>query len=436
MNTDWKEFYKEKLQTPDEAVRLVRSGDHVYIGTASGIAFGLCDALYKRKDELEDVVICHGLTPRILPFFEKEAAGHFSTTSYFAGPGERVGIRNGQTRFTSLHLSQIREWCRDIARPNVAFFEVTPPDEEGYMSYGALPSLSEHVRSMADIVIVQVNQNVPYTLGMDTRIHISDVTAVTEVDDDLFTIPNLPFDDSIKKISSFIIDEIPDGATLQLGLGSLSNAVGFGLMDRNDLGVHSEMMTDSMMELMKAGVITNKKKTLHPGKSTVSFAIGTPELYTFIDHNEDMFFAPFSYVNDPAVIAQNDRMISVNTAMAIDLYGQVCADCLAGSQQSATGGQLDFVRGAQMSKGGKSFIALTSTRTNKNVTSSRIVGSFPAGTAVTTPRADVQYVATEYGCVDLKALTMEERARAIIALAHPDFRDELAEQARLGVLSS
>ena len=427
---DWKKLYQEKLKTPEEAVKLVKSGDRIFIGTASGIAFKLCEALYGRKDELEDVVICHGMTMRVLPFFEKEAAGHFSTVSYFAGTGERVGIKNGQTKYTSLHLSQIVDWCQHVARPNVAFFEVSEPDSEGYMSYGAFPAFSEHVREMADVVILQINKNVPYTVGKDCRIHISQANAVAEADDDLLTIPNMPFDDTIKTLSQYIVDEIPDGATLQLGLGSLSNAVGFGLMNRNDLGIHSEMMTDSMMELMKAGVVTNRKKTLLPGKSVAAFAIGTPELYNFINHNEDMYFAPYSYVNDPAVIAQNDTMISVNTAMSIDLYGQVCADCLAGNQQSATGGQIDYVRGAQMSKGGKSFIALTSTLTNKRGTSSRIVASFPAGTAVTTPRADVQYVVTEYGCVNLKHLTMDDRARAIINLAHPDFRDELAEQAK------
>lgn len=427
---EWKKQYQEKTRSLEEAVKLVNSGDRIFIGTASGIAYRLSEALYGRKDELENVVICHGLTPRVLPFFEKEAAGHFSTVSYFAGPGERVGIRNGQTRFTSLHLSQIVDWCRNVARPNVAFFEVSRPDEEGYMSYGAFPAFSEHVREMADVVILQVNKNVPYTLGKDTRIHVSQAAAIAEADDDLFTIPNLPFDDTIQTLSKYIVDEIPDGATLQLGLGSLSNAVGFGLKDRNDLGIHSEMMTDSMMDLMKTGVVTNRKKTYLPGKSVASFAIGTPELYEFIDHNEDMYFAPYSLVNDPVVIAKNDNMISVNTAMAIDLYGQVCADCLAGSQQSATGGQVDYVRGAQMSKGGKSFIALTSTLTNKKGTSSRIVASFPAGTAVTTPRADVQYVVTEYGCINLKSLTMDDRARAIISLAHPDYRDELTEQAK------
>lgn len=427
---DWKALYNERCKTPEEAVKLVNSGDRIFIGTASGIAFKLCDALYKRKEELENVVICHGLTPRVLPFFEKEAAGHFSTVSYFAGPGERVGIQNGQTRFTSLHLSQIADWCRHVARPNVAFFEVSPPDEEGYVSYGAFPAFSEHVREMSDVIILQINKNVPYTLGKDTKIHISQATAIAEADDDLFSIPNMPFDETIKTLSQYIVDEIPDGATLQLGLGSLSNAVGFGLKGRSDIGIHSEMMTDSMMELMKAGVVTNKKKSYMPGKSVAAFAIGTPELYKFIDQNKDMYFAPYSFVNDPAVIAKNDNMISVNTAMSIDLFGQVCADCLAGHQQSATGGQIDYVRGAQMAKGGKSFIALTSTLTNKKGTSSRIVASFPAGTAVTTPRSDVQYVVTEYGCVNLKHLTMDDRARAIISLAHPDFREELTEQAK------
>lgn len=242
-------------------------------------------------------------------------------------------------------------------------------------------------------------------------------------------------DETLTRISRFIVEQVPDGATIQLGLGGVSGAVGFGLEHKNDLGIHSEMMTNSMMHLMKLGVVNNRRKSYIPGKAVVGFALGSQALYEFTDHNPDLFFAPYSFVNDPFVIAKNNHMISVNTAMSIDLFGQVAADSMAGRQQSAVGGQVDYVRGAQLSKGGKSFIALPSTLETSRGRSSRIVASFPAGTAVTTSRHDVQYVVTEYGCVNLKPLSMEARTRALIGLAHPDFRDELEAQAnQLGLL--
>lgn len=433
---DWKKMYQDRLCTTREAVGVVKSGDRIYIGTASSIAYKLAEALYDRREELEDVLICQGLTSRILPFFLPEAKEHFSTVTYFAGGGERTGIKNHQTRFTSFHLSQIELWCRDTGRPNVAFLEVSPPDEKGYMSYGAYGvTCHEYVRSLARVVVLQVNKNVPYVLGEKNKIHVSQADRIVEADDDLDQVPNLPVDNTLKTLSQYIVEQIPNGATIQLGLGGISNAVGYGLRERNDLGIHTEMLTDSMMELTRLGVVTNRKKTFMPGKSVTAFAFGSKELYRFVDHNEGVYFAPYSKVNDPTIIARNDNMISVNTAMSVDLYGQVAADCLGGKQQSATGGQVDYVRGAQMSKGGKSFIALTSTLSNKSGTHSRIVSSFPAGTAVTTTRSDVQYVATEFGCVNLKPLTMDERARALIRLAHPDFRAQLSDEARaLGLI--
>ncbi len=433
---DWKEIYQEKLCTPKQAVRTVRSGDRIYIGTASSIAYRLAEALYERRDELEDVVICSGLTPRTLPFFLSEAKGRFSTLTYFAGGGDRVGIRNRQTQFTSFHLSQIELWCREIARPNVVFLEVSPLDEEGYMSYGAYGvTFHDYVRQLADKVILQVNPNVPCVCGVYSRVHVSQADSIALAEDQPDTVPNLPFDETLGKLSRYIVDQIPDGATIQLGLGGLSNAVGFCLREKNDLGIHTEMLTDSMMELMKNGNVTNGQKSFMPGRAVTSFAFGTRALYDFIHRNPELYFAPFSFVNDPYVIAKNDRMISINTAMSVDLFGQVAADCLAGRQQSAVGGQVDYVRGAQMSKEGKSFIALPSTLDGKNGVSSRIVAAFPAGTAVTTARSDVQYVATEYGCVNLKVLSMGDRARALIGLAHPKFQMELTDQAKaLGLI--
>ncbi len=432
----WRDIYEEKRRTAEEAVKIVRDHDRVYIGTASSIAYKLAEALYGRKEELFDVLICQGLTSRKLPFFMPDAKGHFSTLTYFVGGGERIGISNGQTVYTSLHLSQIDYWCTEVARPNVAFLEVSEPDDEGYMSFGAYGvTFGTCVSGFAEHVVLQVNPQVPYVYGCENKIHVSDAEYIVEAEDSLDVVPDVPFDETLKTISDYIVDEIPDGATIQLGLGGLSGAIGFGLKNKNDLGIHTEMLTDSMMELMKLGVINNKRKNFMPGKAVTAFAFGTRELYDFVDHNEDIYFAPYRFVNNPVNIAKNDNMISVNTAMAVDLYGQVVADCLGGKQQSATGGQLDYVRGAQMSRGGKSFIALPSVVTNKKGTSSRIVSSFPVGTAVTTPRSDVQYVVTEYGCVNLKSLSMADRARAMISLAHPDYRDELEEDAKnMGLL--
>ena len=238
-------------------------------------------------------------------------------------------------------------------------------------------------------------------------------------------------DETVRAISAHILPLIPDGATIQLGLGGVANAVGYGLREKNDLGIHSEMMSDSMMRLMQAGNVNNRRKTYMPGKSVAGFAFGSEELYRFLDRNEDMYFMPFRRVNDPAIIAQNDRMVSINTAMCVDLFGQVSSESLGFRQYSGVGGQLDFVRGAQNAREGKSFIAISSTQLSRSRGRiSKIVLSFEPGTVVTTPRSDVQYVATEFGCVNLKPLSMKDRVRAMIGLAHPDFRDELGDRAR------
>lgn len=428
---EWKQAYQDKLCTAEEAARLVKSGETVFFGTASSQPYRLAEALYQRREELTDVTVCTGLTVRPLPYFTPEAKGHFSTLTYFAGPGERRGIQCGQTQFTSFHLSQVDLWCRETAHPDVAFLEVSPPDGEGNMSYGAYGvSMHDAIRACARRIVLQVNRFVPYVFGERNTIHVSQADAIVEADEPLDEFLAPEFDETLQRMSRFIVDQIPDGATIQLGIGGVSGAVGLGLREKNDLGVHSEMLTDSMMELIEAGVITNRAKSFFPGKAVAGFAFGSQALYRFIDRNPELYFAPYTFVNDPRIIAQNDNMISVNTAMAVDLYGQVYADCIGGRQQSAVGGQLDYVRGAQMSKGGKSFLALPSTwKTRDGETRSRIVVQAELGSAVTTPRADVQYVVTEYGCVNLKPLTMSQRAQALIGLAHPDFREKLTEDA-------
>ena len=426
----WKEEYQKKLCTAEEAIRLVHDGDVVHIGTASSIACALAEALYQRKGELKDVKISSAVNLWMLPFYTDEPNDSFSVLTYFAGPGEREAMKHGNCLYSSLHLSRVDQWCQDFLGGGVGFIEVSPPDENGFMSYGTYTAMHDDVRAAVSRVALQVNKNVPYVYGKNNVIHVSQADAIVEADRPLAEVPDSPVDETLEAISKFIVDEIPDGACVQLGLGGLSGAVGYGLQNKNDLGVHSEMLTNSMMHLMKRGVINNKNKNFNAGKTVVGFALGSRALYDFVDHNEDLMFTPFTYVNDPYMIAKNDHFMSVNTAMSVDLFGQVAADNIGGRQVSAVGGQVDFVRGAQMSKGGKSFIALTSAMDGKKGKSSRIVAQLPAGTAVTTSRQDVQYVVTEYGCVNLKPLNMKDRALALIRLAHPDFREELTEQAR------
>lgn len=430
--SDHRAEYDQKKCTSEQAVQRVKSGDCVYVGSCSSIAYRLCQALQRREQELEHVTITCSQYRRPARFFTKDAAQHFNFCSYFMGIEERHGLCAEHGDFTSVHLSQIGRWCTETARPNVAFLEVSPCDADGYMSFGASGvALHKQISDVADTVILQVNRNVPYVYGEDNLIHCSQADCIVELDDELETQAEIPADETVMAISRFIVELIPDGATIQLGLGGLASAVGYGLRKKNDLGIHSELMSDVMMRLMQEGVVTNRKKTCFPGKAVASFAFGSKELYQFLDHNPDLYFMPFAKVNDPRLIAQNDDMISINTAMSIDLFGQVAADSLGFHQQSGTGGQVDFVRGAQSARNGKSFFALTSTVQRRGVGRlSRIVSAFPPGTAVTTPRSDVQYVATEFGCVDLKPLSMKDRVRAMIGLAHPDFRDQLKEEVR------
>ncbi len=425
------EEFKKKVTTPAEAVKYVRNGDTVYAGTCSSVAYKLLEALGDRADELADInLTCSQIIRPVRIMSGKDEA--FRTTSYFMGVQERNMQKVGKTDFTCVHLSQVDIFCRETAPADVVFLEVSLPDEDGYMSFGASGvALNCYLLEKARNVILQVNKYAPYVLGEYTKIHFSQADAIILADEEIMENPELPVDDTINTISSFLLDQIPDGACIQLGLGGVANAVGYGLKTKNDLGAHTELMSDSFMELMKLGVLNNSRKSFMPGKTVSAFTFGSRELYEFVDHNPAMYYMPFPMVNDPVNIAKNDNMISINTALSIDIFGQVNADNIAGRQHSSTGGQLDFVRGAQMSKGGKSFIAITSTYKDKSgKMASRIVPQFPMGTCVTTPRSDVQYVVTEYGCVNLKPLSMKGRVQAMISLAHPDFRAQLTQDAR------
>ena len=433
--------FDDKTLTADQAAALVQSGQNVYVGCCTSYARALSDALSARSKELEDVTIgCSNILPP-MSFLRCENPNAFRVCSYFVGYEERKGIKMGNTDYTSVHLGQVDQWCHHTFQPDVAFLDVSLPDDEGYMSYGVSGCcMHQFILEEAKTVVLQINRYAPYVYGEQTRIHISQADYVVFADVEKETIPGGPAEENdpdILKMSQYLLDQIPDGACLQLGIGGVATAVGYGLMSKNDLGCHTEMMSDSFMALMKAGVINNSRRKFIPGKSVVGFAFGSRELYEFLDHNESMYFGPFPIVNNPLNIAQNDHMISINTAMSIDLLGQVAAEGIGTHQFSGTGGQGDYVRGAQLSKGGKSFLAFKSTvgKNPDGSLKSRIVPYFPPATVVTTPRSDVQYVVTEYGVVNLKWLTVSDRAKALIDLAHPDCRPELIAQAKkMGLL--
>ena len=427
-----REEYQQKLQSAAQAVRLVRSGDSVFIGFVSSISYTLANALWERRKELENILVSSSNCLAPTPLYMDPSPNPFEVCTPFLGPGERTAGKTGHPlHFTSVHLSQVDVWVKKTCRPTVALFAVSPPDEDGYMSYGPTGCcVNEYVKEMADRIIVHVNRNVPYVTGQDCRIHVSEVDAIVEEDEELPELPEDQVDAATEKISDLIMDLIPDGATIQLGIGKLSTAIGYGLRNRNDLGIHSELFSEPMMHLIRNGNITNKNKGFMDYKSVFAFAMGSRELYRFMDHNDELYGAPFPWVNDSRNVARNKRMISINSAMAVDLFGQVAADSMGWKQHSAVGGQIDFVKGAQWSEGGKSIIATASSFMKKGERQSKIVLNFPVGTAITTPRSEVQYIATEYGCVNLKVLNMADRVRAMIGLAHPDFRAQLADEAR------
>ncbi len=428
----WCNEYKQKLMKAEEAVRLINSNDRVYVGTCSSVAYKLIDALWDRRGDLENIEITSSLVSKPTSLFYETDRNGFEFGTYFMGPCERRVRNNGlKLNYTSFHLSQIDSWCKNTEPPDVCLFDVSEPDENGYMCFG--PSgiaLHRFLKESTDRIIVQVNKQTPYIFGQDNLVHVSEVNAIVEVDDEAAILGDPEIDEVTKTLSDSIVDMVPDGATIQLGLGSLSTAIGFELFNKNELGIHSELLSEPMMKLMKSGNVTNKRKGFMDGQSVFGFAFGSAELYQYLNRNEKVYAAAFTFVNDPRIIAKNKRMISINTTMAFDIFGQAASDSMGWKQQSATGGQLDFVRGAQWSEGGKSIIATTSSFIKNGKRISRIVTALPIGTAVTTPRSDVQYVATEYGCVNLKLLNMSDRVRAMISLAHPDFRDELREDAK------
>lgn len=434
--------YNRKKVTADEAVKIIKSGDWVDYGFCVTTVDALDRALAKRTDELTNINLRGAILPKIPVVFEREDAGeHFTWNSWHFSGFERKLASRGLAFYAPISYSELPRYYRDLEQPsNVVMMQVAPMDAHGYFNFGPSASHLAAACERAEHIIVEVNKNVPYCFGNpEAGIHISKVDFIVEGDNP----PISPFGSGAepseidKAIAHRIVEYIPNGACLQLGIGGMPNAVGslIAHSDLKELGVHTEIYSDGFVDIAMAGKITGQHKKLDIEKQTFVFAAGTQKVYDYIHNNPEMLSAPADYVNDVRTIAAQDNLISINNCVDIDLYGQISSESSGFKQITGAGGQLDFVLGAYLSKGGKSFICCSSTFTDRNGTMhSRIRPTLTPGSAVTATRACVQYVATEHGITNLKGLSTWQRAEAIISIAHPDFRDDLIKDAeKMGI---
>jgi acetyl-CoA hydrolase len=430
---DWISQYKSRIVDADEAVRAVKSGNRIFMTGNVSVPQKLLAALVKYAPNLTNVEICQALSVGPADYVSPAMEGHLRVNTLFISANVRKAVQEGRADFTPVLLSEFPLLFKNKILPvDVAFIHVSPPDEHGFCSLGVEVGLTKSPAESAKIIIAEVNEQMPRTLG-DSFIHCSRLDYMVPVN---YPIAELPMggegDDEIsRKIAGYIADLIPDYATLQMGIGAIPDAVLGFLGDKKDLGIHSEMFSDGVVRLVEKGVITNARKTLHPGKIVVGFILGTKSLYEWAHDNPLCEFHRQEYVNDPYVIAQNERMVAINSAIEVDLTGQVCADSIGPKFFSGIGGQLDFIYGASRSKGGVPIIALPSTTILKDGTLvSRIVSMLKQGAGVVTGRNHVHYVVTEYGVADLYGKTIRQRAQQLIKIAHPNFRKDMEKQAR------
>ncbi|MGN0349437.1 MAG: butyryl-CoA:acetate CoA-transferase [Roseburia sp.] len=433
---DYATEYNQKLVSADEAVKAVQSGDWVDYGWCTGTPDALDKALAKRTDELKDVKVRGGVLLRPLAIMEREDAGeHFTWNSWHMSGIERKYIAKGCAFYAPIRYSELPRYCREIATPSdVVMIQVAPMDKHGFFNFGPNASHLAAVCERARTIIVEVNENMPRCLGgFENGIHISKVNYIVQGENPSIAELGAGAPSDIDKaVARLIVEQIPNGACLQLGIGGMPNAVGSMIAesDLKDLGVHTEMYVDAFVDIAKAGKITGAKKNIDRFRQAYAFAAGTKKLYDYIDDNPELLSAPVDYTNDIRSISALDNFISINNAVDIDLFGQVGAETSGIKHISGAGGQLDFVLGAYLSNGGKSFICLSSTFKDKEGNlKSRIMPTLNTGSVVTDTRTNVQYVVTEHGMINLKGLSTWQRAEALISIAHPDFRDQLIQDA-------
>src|SRR5215472_13719384 len=421
----WEAAYSRKIKSADEALCQVDSGMRVYIQPGCAEPETLVETLMRRAPALRDVEIVHMMTMGAAPYVAPEMAGHFRHNAVFIGPNVREAVNAGRADYTPIYLSEIEELFESGAMPiDMALVEVSPPDSHGYCSFGVGVDTTLTAAKCARYVVAQVNSYMPRTYG-DSFIHVSDIDAVVESSRPLCELKKPVVTDMHVAIARHVAGLIEDGAVLQTGIGGIPDAVLPFLMDRKDLGVHSELVSDGVIPLIESGVINGARKNYKPRKIILGFALGSRKLFNFVDNNPIFEFRTTAYANHPATIARNDNMVAINSALQIDLTGQVCSDSIGTHFYSGIGGQVDFLRGASRSKGGKPIIALPATA--KGGTVSRIAPVLSPGAGVVTSRGLIRYVVTEYGVAYLHGKYIRERAKALIGIAHPKFRDELYE---------
>ena len=422
---DWKASYQSRCTTLNEAVTHIHSGDRVVVDHACGEPSALLAAMTQNAEAYTDVEIVHMVAMGKALYAQPGMEKHFRHNSIFVGAATRDAIASGRGDFTPCYFSEIPKMFTTTLPVDVALIMVSPPDEDGNFSLGVSVDYTMAAVKTAKLVIAQVNEQMPFTLG-NSLVTVDDIDIFVPYNDTVIELSPPKIGEVEEAIGSNCASLVQDGDTLQLGIGAIPDAVLLFLKHKKDLGIHSEMFSDGVVELVKEGVITNAKKTLHPGKFIATFLMGTRALYDFADHNPDVEMHPVEYVNHPAVIALNDNMVSINSCTQVDLMGQVAAEMIGYKQISGVGGQVDFVRGAALSKNGRSIIAMPSTAAKGTV--SRIVALLDEGAAVTTSRNDVDYVVTEFGIAHLRGRTLRERARSLIAIAHPDFQESLKQE--------
>jgi len=422
---EWKSHYEQIKVTPDEAVSAITSGKRVFMETNCSEPLSLINALMRAKDRLEDIEMVQGFyRDKSCPYAQHGMNKHFRITSFHASEAIGKALKEGWADYIPVHLYDIPRLCTEGPLPiDVAVVQLSPPDDEGYCSFGITVNFTKPIAESAKILIAEINDQMPRTRG-DTLIHITKVKFAVEHSHPLIELKKTEIDKVSEEIASHAVDLIPDGATLQVGIGAIPNAILHFLKDRKDLGIHTGTISDTMAELLARGVITNGRKEIDRGKAVTTMAMGTNQgVYRFVHGNPQVEFYPVSYTHDPFIVGKLERFVTINSAIQVDLHGQVNADTIKGRPVSGVGGAQNFIWGAWRSKGGKSIVALPSTAAGGKI--SRIVPRLEAGAGVTTPRTDIHYVITEFGVADLMGKTLSQRAKALIALAHPDFRQEL-----------
>ena len=430
---DWRNLYESRLCSAEEAVRVIKSNQRIFMTGNVSVPQQLLAALVDYAPNVTNVEICQALSVGPGDYVKPEMEGHLRVNTLFISANVRKAVQEARADFTPVLLSEFTLLFKNGILPvDVAMIHVSPPDEHGFCSLGVEVGLSKSPAESSKIIIAEVNEQMPRTVG-DSFIHVSRLTHIVHTD---YPIPEMAMGeegdmDVVEKIAGHIAELIPDGATMQMGIGAIPDAVLKFLSHKRDLGIHSELFSDGVIDLVESGVFTNARKSLHPGKIVAGFILGTKRLYDWVDDNPLIELHRSEYINDPFVVAQNDRMVAINSAIEVDLTGQVCADSIGPKFYSGVGGQVDFIYGASRSKGGVPIIALPSTTVLRDGTViTRIASMLKLGAGVVTSRNHVHYVVTEYGVADLYGKTIRQRAQQLINIAHPDFRADLEKQAR------